>query len=112
MAIILRFTKPVSPKSHTSLKVSYTNSRGFCSNLLHCESCLETNLSDILALCETNLEDTVDSNSFIVKGYLSLIRKDSSVHVHCLVVFVKEGLPFAREISLETLCVNHICVFD
>ena len=109
MAIISRFTKPGTPKSHTSLKVSYTNIRGFCSNFLHCESYLETNLPDILALSETNLDDVVDSNSFIVKGYLPLIRKDSSTHMHGLGVFVKEGLPLAREISLETLGESYMC---
>ena len=109
MAIISRFTKPGTPKSHTSLKVSYTNIRGFRSNFLHCESYLETNLPDILALSETNLEDIVDSNSFIVKGYLPLIRKDSSTHMHGLGVFVKEGLPLAQEISLETLGESYMC---
>ena len=37
----------------------------------------------------------LDSNSFIVKGYLPLIRKDSFTHMHGLGVFVKEGLPLA-----------------
>ena len=76
--------KSSTPKSHTSLKVSYTNIRGFHSNFLHCEFYLETNSPDILALSETNLEDEVDSNSFIVKGYLPLIHKDSSTHMHGL----------------------------
>ena len=97
MAIISKFTKLDTPKSHTSLKVSYTNIRGFRSNFLHCESYLETNLPDILALTETNLEDLVDSNSFIVKGYLPLIREDSFTHMHGLAVFVNEGLPWLRK---------------
>ena len=67
MAIMSRFTRPGTPKSHTYLKVSYTNIRGFCSNFLHCESYLETNSPDILALSETNLEDAVDSNSLLLK---------------------------------------------
>ena len=81
MAIMSRFTKSVDPKSYISLMVRYTNIRGFRSNFLHCESFLETYLPDKLALCETNLEDTVDCNSLIVKDYLPVIRKDSSIHM-------------------------------
>ena len=34
-------------------------------------------------------------------GYLPLIRKDSSTHMHGLAVYVKEGLLFAQDLSLE-----------
>ena len=36
-----------------------------------------------------------------MRGYLPLIRKDSSTHMHGLAVYVKEGLPFAQDVSLE-----------
>ena len=36
-----------------------------------------------------------------MKGYLALIRKDFSTHMHGLAVYVKEGLPFAQVLSLE-----------
>ena len=39
-----------------------------------------------------------------MRGYLPLILKDSSTHIHGLAVYVKEGLPFARDLSLENLC--------
>ena len=52
-------------------------------------------------LCETNLDDSVDSGNFYVRVYLPLIRKDSNTHMHGVAVFVKEGLPFARDLSLE-----------
>ena len=38
---------------------------------------------------------------FSVRGYLPLILKDSITHMHGLVVYVKEGLPFAWDLSLE-----------
>ena len=57
--------------------------------------------TDILSLCETNLNDSIDSSNFSVRGYLSLIRKDSSTHMQGLTVYVKERLPFARDLSLE-----------
>ena len=65
---------------------------------------------DILALCETNLDGSFDSGNFSVRGYLPLIRKDSSTHIHGLAVYVKEGLPFARDLSLENSADSY--VFD
>ena len=40
----------------------------------------------ILAICETNLDDSIDSGNFSVTGYLPLIRKDSTTHIHGLAV--------------------------
>ena len=37
-----------------------------------------------------------------MRGYLPLIRKDSGTHMHGLTVYVKEGLPSARDLYLET----------
>ena len=68
---------------------------------MECEFFLESNSPDILALCETNLDDSIDSGNFSARGYLPLIQKDSNTHIHGLIVYVKEGLPFARDLSLE-----------
>ena len=73
-------------------------------NFVDCESFLESNSPDILALCETNLDDSIDSGNFSVRDYLPLIRKDSSTHMHGLAVYVKEGLPFAQDLSLKKSC--------
>ena len=56
---------------------------------------------DVLAQCEINLDGSIDSGNFSVGGYLPLIRKDSSTHIHGLAVYVKEGFPFAQDLSLE-----------
>ena len=87
--------KPDDFESHNSLKLSFTNIRGLCSNFVDCESFLE------LAPCETNLDDLIDSGNFSVRGYLPLNQKDSPTHMHSLAVYVKEDLPFAQELSLE-----------
>ena len=60
-------------------------------------------------LCETNLDDSIDSGNFSVRGYLPLIRKDSSTHMHGLAVYVKEGLPFAQDLSLENSADSYLC---
>ena len=101
MAILSKAYKPDNFESHNSLKLSFTNIRGLRSNFVDCESFLESNSPDILALCETNLDDSMDSGNFSVRGYLPLIRTDSSTHIHGLAAYVKEGLPFAQDLSLE-----------
>ena len=101
MTILSKACKPYNFESPNSLKLSLMNIRGLRSNFVDCESFLESNSPDILALCETNLDDSIDSGNFSVRGYLPLIRKDSSTHMHGLAVYVNKGLPFARDLSLE-----------
>ena len=49
------------------------------------------------ALFETNLDNSIDSGNFSVRGYLPLIWNNSITHVHGLAVYMKEGLLFARD---------------
>ena len=51
----------------------------------------------------------MDSGFFSVRSYLPLIRKDSGTHMHSLAVYVKEGLPFARGLSLEKSKDSYLC---
>ena len=66
-------------------------------------------MCDIEQLCETNLDDSIDSGNFSVRGYLHLIQKDSSTHIHGPAVYVKEGLPFERNLSLENSADSPLC---
>ena len=109
MAILSKACKPDNFESHNYLKLSCTNIRDFRSNFVECESFLESNSPDILALCETNLDDSTDSGNFSVRGYIPLIRKDSTTHMHGLAVYVKEGLTFARDLSLENSVDSYLC---
>ena len=43
---------------------------------MECESFLEPNPPNILGLCKTNLDDSIDSGNFSVRAYLPLIQKD------------------------------------
>ena len=74
MAILSKACKSDNFQSHNSLKLSFTNIRGLRSNFVDPESFLESHSPDILAVCETNLNDSIDSGNFSVKGYLPLIR--------------------------------------
>ena len=73
MTILTKACKPDTFESHNSLKLSFMNIRALPSNFVNCESFLESNSPDILALCETNLDDSIDSGNFSVRGYLPLI---------------------------------------
>ena len=48
-------------------------------------------LFDILAICKTELEDSVDSSNVSVRGYTPLIWKRSVTQIHGLACFVKES---------------------
>ena len=80
MAILSKACISDNFESYNSLKLKFMNIRGLRSNFVDCQSFPESNSPDILALCETNLDDSIDSCNFSVRGYLSLIRKDSRTH--------------------------------
>ena len=109
MAILSKACKTDNFELHNSLKLSFMNIQGLRSNFLHCKSFLESNSPDILALCETNLDDSVDSGNFSER-LSSFNWKDFGTHLHGLAVYVKERLPFARDLSLENSADSY--VFD
>ena len=74
-----------------------------------CKYFFESNSPDISVLCETNQDDSIDSGNFPVRGYLSFTQKDSSTHMHGLVVYVMEGLPIAQDLSLENSADSYLC---
>ena len=54
------------------------------------------------------LSKSCKSDNF--ESHLPLIRKDSSTYMQGLAVYVKEGLPFAQDLSLENSADSY--VFD
>ena len=73
MPILSKGSKPDNFGPRSSLKLSFMNIRGLRSNFVDCESFLESNSLDILALFETKLDDSIDSGNFSVRGYPALI---------------------------------------
>ena len=53
----------------TRFKLSFMNIRHLHLNFVDCQSFLESNSPDILALCETNLDGSID----LAKNFLVLI---------------------------------------
>ena len=110
--IMIRLSKECNPDNfelHNSLKPSFTNIRGFCSNFVECKSFYLSKSSDILVLCETNMDDSIDSGHLSLRSYLPLVWKDSITHIHGLVVYGKEGHSFARDVSLENSADSYLC---
>ena len=110
MSILSKGCKPDNFESHNSLRFSFTNIWGLRWNSVECKFFLESNFLDILALCETNLDDSVDSGNIFVRGHLLLIWKDSITHMHVHVVYVKGGPPFACGLSLKNLVDSYLTV--
>ena len=71
MGKLSKRSKPDNFESHNSRKLSFTNICGLCSNFVECKSFLESNSPDILALCETNLDHSIDSSNFFLLQFLS-----------------------------------------
>ena len=84
MDILSKACIPDNFELYNSLKLSFMNIWGLRLNSVDYESFLESNSPDILALCETSLDDSTDSGNFSVRGYLALILKDSSIDMHGL----------------------------
>ena len=55
------------------------------------------------------MNDSIDPGNFSVRGYFPLIRKDPLTHMHGLAIYVKEGSPFAQDLSLENSADSYIC---
>ena len=94
MAILSKIYKPDKFELHSSLKLSFNNIPGFHFNFVESEFFLVANSLDIHALCGTNLDNSIYSSNFSVRGYLSLMWKDVDTHMHGLAGYVKEGLTF------------------
>ena len=97
MPILSKACKSDNFESDNSLRLRFMNTQGLRSNVVDCESFLEQNSPRIIPLWETNLDESSTSDNFSVRG----IGKDSSTHMHGHTIYVKEGPPFGRELSLE-----------
>ena len=111
MTILSERCKPDNFKWQNSLKLSFTftNIPGLRSSFVKYESFLESNSPGILALCKTELDDSIGYGNFSVRGYLPLIWKDSITHMHGLAIYEKEVLPLARDLSLENSVDFYLC---
>ena len=110
MAILSKACKPDNFELPDSLKRSFTNIQDLCSNFLDCKFFLESNSPHILALCTTNLDESIDSGNFSVRGYLPLIWKDSSTYAWSC-SFCEGRTSFCMGLMSRKLC-NFLLMFS
>ena len=67
MAILSKACKPDNFESHNSLKLSFTNIQVLHLKFVDCGSFLESNSPNILDLCETKLNGSIDSENFSMR---------------------------------------------
>ena len=75
MAILSKVRISDKFESLNSQKLSFTNIRAPHSNFDGCESFLDTNPPENLALCETNFDESNYSGNFHVRGCLLLSER-------------------------------------
>ena len=73
MAILSKACKPDNFESHNSLKLSFANIWGLHSNFVDCESFLESNYPDILAVWNEPGWLKIDFDNSSGRGCLPLI---------------------------------------
>ena len=105
MAILSEQRKTNKFESHNSLKLNFTNIWGLLSNFAECEYLLESRSSDKLGWLNW-------FRQFLFEGYFTLVWKDSVTHMLGLAVYVKEHLPFVREVSLENSADSYLFLTD
>ena len=57
----------------------------------------------------SDLHHSIDSTNFSIRGYPPSIQKDSVTNIHFLAIYVKEGLHFAWNLSLENSKDSYLC---
>ena len=103
MAILSKRRKPDNFKPHNSVKVSLTNILGLRSNFVECE----LSLTFWLYIRKTWMTQLILAIS--LWGFIFfLIQEDSITHMHGLVVYVKEGLSLAWDLSLKNLADSYL----
>ena len=68
MAALSKGCKPDNFEPHNSLKLRFTNIWGLRSKFIKYESFVASNSPNISTLYETNLDASVDSGNFFVRG--------------------------------------------
>ena len=85
------------------------NIRGLHLNFVECESFLKSNSHDILILCETSLDDSIDSGNFSMTDYLPIVQNNSITHICIALQFKRRRTSFCTGLSLENPTDSYLC---
>ena len=91
-----------------SITLNFTNIWGLRSNFADCKFFLDSNSPDILAQSETKLDDSIDFGHLSLR-LSSFNSKEFWYSCAWSHIYVKEGLPFALDLSLENSANSYLC---
>ena len=113
MMILSEVLKPNNFESYNSVKINFTANQSLCSLIKFrlILIILWIKVSWCSGFISGKLDVWIRSSNFTVRDYVPLIWKDCVTHMYGFVFYMKEGLPFARNLSLEKLR-NLICFFN
>lgn len=113
MMILSEVLKPNNFESYNSVKINFTANQSLCSLIKFrlILIILWIKVSWCSGFISGKLDVWIRSSNFTVRDYVPLIWKDCVTHMYGFVFYMKEGLPFARNWSLEKLR-NLICFFN
>ena len=102
MAILSKVGKLDKLEPQNSLTLSFNNIRSLHFYLAGYESFLDSSSPDILSLCETNVEESIDFKNCSVRGYPPLIERILLL-IYMVWRFCEEGPLFCTELISEKL---------
>ena len=88
----LSFTDPSSRLSSASLRILYTNCRSLTSNLDSLRAYTTMNNPDIIAICESWLDDSISDLEIFIPNYY-VIRRDRSRKGGGILLYIKDNIP-------------------
>lgn len=110
MSVTSKVSESNNFKTCNYLKLSFTNTCCLYSNYVGCESFLQSDASDILALW-AKIQKLKRFNQYLFEGFYPLNWKVYVTHVHGLAVYLEEFFFLHKALTLKTLIIP-INVFD
>ena len=90
------------------LKILYTNCRSLPPNLDSLRAYAASHTPDIIALCETWIDDTISDFEIFIPEYF-VIRRDRNRHGGGVLLYIKENIPITnvtRHATIELLFIE------
>ena len=93
---------PRRPHSSPQLRILYTNCRSLPSNLDSLRAYAASNNPDIIALCETWLDETIADLEIFLPGYY-IVRRDRNRRGGGILLYVRDSIPISTTVVHPTL---------
>ena len=95
-------------KQSDSLTFYYANRRSLLPKIDHLRLLASSKNPDIIAICESWVDDTISDDELFIPGY-SIVHRNRDRHRGGIVLYIQESIPFTNTMthpSIELLLVN------